>query len=289
MTSFGLEQAPTGASTPSRRDLCPEAIPGREPRKSPDSGPKKSPDFCPKKSGDLSPKKSGDLSPKKSGDLSPRRVGAGLAVGRGKGLLVRTAGRGGSAGQPAHLPGRWERRPGRLADLAPAAPELAAVRDRLAADGERGVRELLAPVLDGPALGAATAMLCGAVLHGALAQDRPLADDVVVAAVDLLLRGLPAADGRRAGVDGDRPARRWGAGGHDHPALRAPGRRRADGHPAEGRRRRRRAAQLRRPQPVRDRRQRAAHPGIGEPGADDDGAGGGCWRRSGLAHGGAVR
>ena len=88
---------------------------------------------------------------------------------------------------------RTDRALAALADLAPAAPALAAVRDRLAADGERGVRELLAPVLDGPALDAATAMLCGAVLHGALAQDRPLADDVVVAAVDLLLRGLPAA------------------------------------------------------------------------------------------------
>ena len=42
---------------------------------------------------------------------------------------------------------------------------------------------------------------------------------------------------------------------------------------ARGRRRRRRPPGLRRPEPVHRRRQRAAHPGRGQPGADHHGAG----------------
>src|SRR3954452_21643790 len=58
--------------------------------------------------------------------------------------------------------------------------------------------------------------------------------------------------------------RRWGA--------RAGGRR-ADGGLPGGRRRRPRPADVRRPQPLDHRRQRAAHPGGGEPGADHHVAG----------------
>jgi AcrR family transcriptional regulator len=77
-----------------------------------------------------------------------------------------------------------------LVDLTASVPELVEVRDKLVADGERIVRALLEPVLDGAELEAATLMLCGAVLHGALMHGRPPGDDVIESAVDLTLRGL---------------------------------------------------------------------------------------------------
>ena len=77
-----------------------------------------------------------------------------------------------------------------LVDLAADSPELVEVRDQLVTDGEQVVRRLLAPLLHGPELDAATLMLCGAVLHSTLLHGRLPADDVVAASVDLLLRGL---------------------------------------------------------------------------------------------------
>lgn len=76
-----------------------------------------------------------------------------------------------------------------LALLARDDAELAQVRLRLRTDGERVIRALLAPVLDGDRLEAATLMLCGAVLHGALAHGTPPDDAVVSACVDLMLDG----------------------------------------------------------------------------------------------------
>lgn len=77
-----------------------------------------------------------------------------------------------------------------LSDLTHSVPELLEVRDKLVADGERTFREVLAPVLQGAELEAATLMLCGAVLHSALLHGQPPADDVIASTVDLLLRGL---------------------------------------------------------------------------------------------------
>ncbi len=77
-----------------------------------------------------------------------------------------------------------------LSDLSHSDPELAKIRDKLVADGERVVRELLQPVLHGTELEAATLMLCGAVLHAALMHGTPPDDNVIAATVDLTLRGL---------------------------------------------------------------------------------------------------
>ena len=77
-----------------------------------------------------------------------------------------------------------------LVDLTDSVPDLDEVRDRLVTDGERVVRELLSPVLHGTELEAATLMLCGAVLHGAMMHGRPPGDDVIASAVDLVLRAM---------------------------------------------------------------------------------------------------
>jgi AcrR family transcriptional regulator len=77
-----------------------------------------------------------------------------------------------------------------LVNLSDSDTELDEVRDKLVTDGERIVRELLAPYLQGAELEAATLMLCGAVLHGAMMHGTPPVDDVIVSAVDLTLRAI---------------------------------------------------------------------------------------------------
>lgn len=77
-----------------------------------------------------------------------------------------------------------------LVNLTDAAPDLDEVRIRLVTDGERVVRVLLAPVLQGSELEAATRMLCGAVLHSAMMHGAPPSDDVIASAVDLTLRAV---------------------------------------------------------------------------------------------------
>ncbi len=80
-----------------------------------------------------------------------------------------------------------------LVELAATVPELADARDRFVADGERVMRAVLAPHLDGDALEAATVLLCGAVVHTSMLHRRPITDGVIDAAVDIVLRGLPPA------------------------------------------------------------------------------------------------
>jgi AcrR family transcriptional regulator len=75
-----------------------------------------------------------------------------------------------------------------LVTLADPAPELDEVRNRWVADGERLVRELLTPFLQGTELEAATLMLCGAVLHSVMMRGEAPGDDVIASAVDLVLR-----------------------------------------------------------------------------------------------------
>jgi AcrR family transcriptional regulator len=77
-----------------------------------------------------------------------------------------------------------------LVNLTDAAPDLDEVRIRLVTDGEHVVRELLASVLEGSELEAATRMLCGAVLHSAMMHGSPPGDDVIASAVDLTLRAV---------------------------------------------------------------------------------------------------
>jgi AcrR family transcriptional regulator len=74
-----------------------------------------------------------------------------------------------------------------LAELAASHPEMNAVRDEVVSAGERVVRGLLAPTLHGPRLEAATLMLTGAILNAAMMHGRPPEDDVIAAAVDLVL------------------------------------------------------------------------------------------------------
>lgn len=88
---------------------------------------------------------------------------------------------------------RLDRALAALVNLSDTAPELNQVRDKLVADGERVIRELLAPVLHGAELEAATLMLCGAVLHSAMMHGRPPVDEVIASAVDLTLRAIDHA------------------------------------------------------------------------------------------------
>jgi AcrR family transcriptional regulator len=79
-----------------------------------------------------------------------------------------------------------------LAALTTSVPELAAVRDKLIAEGERVLLQLLTPVARGSELEAAMRMLSGSVLHSALMHGQLPSVDVIAATVDLLLRGLSA-------------------------------------------------------------------------------------------------
>jgi hypothetical protein len=55
------------------------------------------------------------------------------------------------------------------------------------------MRQLLATVLSGPALGAVTAMLCGAVVHPVLLRGHIPSDRELEVVVDVVMAGLPAA------------------------------------------------------------------------------------------------
>ena len=85
---------------------------------------------------------------------------------------------------------RLDRALAALAALSTSIPELAAVRDRLVAEGERVLLQLLTPVAHGAELEAAMRMLSGSVLQSALLHGYLPSDDVIAATVDLLLRGL---------------------------------------------------------------------------------------------------
>ena len=74
-----------------------------------------------------------------------------------------------------------------LAELAASHPEMSDVRDEVVRDGERVLRGLLAPRMAGAELEAATLMLAGAVLNAAMMHGRPPADDVIAAAVDIVM------------------------------------------------------------------------------------------------------
>jgi hypothetical protein len=80
-----------------------------------------------------------------------------------------------------------------LAERTGPVPELAGVRDAFVDDGERPMRELLAGVLSGPALGAVTGMLCGAVVHPVLLRGHVPTDRELGVVVDVVMAGLPAA------------------------------------------------------------------------------------------------
>jgi AcrR family transcriptional regulator len=86
-----------------------------------------------------------------------------------------------------------------LATLTATTPELADVRDKLVADGEHVLRQLLEPVLTGPELEAAVLMLSGMVLNSALFHGQLPSDSVIAATVDLVLCTQEGGDRRTAG------------------------------------------------------------------------------------------
>lgn len=78
-----------------------------------------------------------------------------------------------------------------LAERAGPVAELVEVRDAFVEDGERPMRRLLAPSLREPALGAVTAMLCGAVVHPVLLRGHVPTDVELGLVVDIVLSGSP--------------------------------------------------------------------------------------------------
>lgn len=83
-----------------------------------------------------------------------------------------------------------------LAERAPTVPELVPVLEAFVTDGERPLRERLAPLLPSVQREAAVLMLCGAVVHGRLLHGRAPDDEVLAEAVDAVLRAFdldPAA------------------------------------------------------------------------------------------------
>lgn len=84
---------------------------------------------------------------------------------------------------------------GALAELSVAAPELSELRERVAAEGERVMRGVLAEVTDGDELEAAALMLNGAVLYAAMLHGGPPDDDTIATVVDIVLRGLEGGSG----------------------------------------------------------------------------------------------
>ena len=122
---------------------------------------------------------------------------------------------------------------------------------------------------------------------GALCEYLPQADNRVTLAEEKDRHGLPVAhfsysqcDNDKqltqaaTAVDGNHPESGRRHRGHDHRPLRPPRRRRPDGRPGRGRRRRPQPPRLRRPEPLRRRRLDPADPGLGQPSADDHGASG---------------
>jgi hypothetical protein len=79
-----------------------------------------------------------------------------------------------------------------LAALTASVPELAEVQDKLVAEGERVLLQMLTLVTSGPELEADKRMLSGSVLQSALLHGQPPSNEVIAATIDLLLRGLDA-------------------------------------------------------------------------------------------------
>lgn len=70
------------------------------------------------------------------------------------------------------------------------ADEIVDIRRRLVIEGERPMRELLATIADGPAFDAAIAMIDGVVICSSLMYDTLPSDEVIAAAVDIVVAGL---------------------------------------------------------------------------------------------------
>jgi len=85
---------------------------------------------------------------------------------------------------------RLDRALATLAERAQTNPEVVAIRDAFVTDGERPMRATLADVTSGAALEASLQMLCGLVTHSFLMHGVAPGDDVMDAAVDIVLQGV---------------------------------------------------------------------------------------------------
>jgi AcrR family transcriptional regulator len=77
-----------------------------------------------------------------------------------------------------------------LAERASAVPDIVDIRNAFTSEGERPVRDILAPVISGDRLEAAVLMLCGMVLHSVFMHGTPPTDAVIDSAVDMTLSAL---------------------------------------------------------------------------------------------------
>ncbi|MCP9273712.1 TetR/AcrR family transcriptional regulator [Mycolicibacterium arenosum] len=79
--------------------------------------------------------------------------------------------------------------------------EMAQIRDRINTDAQRPIRGMLSTAFAGPELEAAVSMLAGSVACPTLMFGSLPDDDVLAAAVDVLLRGVPSKRGRSTRPD----------------------------------------------------------------------------------------
>ena len=82
-----------------------------------------------------------------------------------------------------------------LAERSTVTAELAPIRDRFVADGERPIRALLGRYLRGARLDAAVLMLCGTVVHATLMRGEAPGDTVIARAVDAVMVMVGEAGG----------------------------------------------------------------------------------------------
>ncbi|SIS20042.1 transcriptional regulator, TetR family [Williamsia sterculiae] len=68
--------------------------------------------------------------------------------------------------------------------------EIRRIRERLVTEGERPLRSMLATVAQGPSFDAAVSMLSGVVVCATLMWDELPSDEVIAAAVDIVLDGV---------------------------------------------------------------------------------------------------
>jgi hypothetical protein len=85
---------------------------------------------------------------------------------------------------------RLDRALATLAERAQTHPEVVPIRDAFVADGERPMRATLTDLTSGPAREASLLMLTGMVTHAFLMHGEAPHDDVIDAAVDIVLRGV---------------------------------------------------------------------------------------------------
>jgi AcrR family transcriptional regulator len=77
-----------------------------------------------------------------------------------------------------------------LAERAHSVPEVAEIRDRFVAEGERPLRELLAGHVRGDRLEAATLMCSGTIIHSALMHGHTPGNNIIEYTVDTVLAGI---------------------------------------------------------------------------------------------------